>query len=153
MIDEARREGKTVHFATLMDSCHLINAELDKTFPKMQRTCCTTWGWDVVKHDSSSHAVFTEQGFSASHRVEDAPKLLGLSASAKKPPPKIMGQYSRSRGTPKEICSDTSRVGLGTTTGWGKVPNCYCLFIHREKGTFLSVYVDDIKKWEERRTI
>ena len=30
--------------------------------------------------------------------------------------------------------------------GWGKVPNWECLFVHREKGLFLSVYVDDIKK-------
>ena len=29
--------------------------------------------------------------------------------------------------------------------GWEKIPNCECLFVHREKGLFLSVYVDDIK--------
>ena len=29
--------------------------------------------------------------------------------------------------------------------GWEKVSNCECLFVHREKGLFLSVYVDDIK--------
>ena len=28
---------------------------------------------------------------------------------------------------------------------WEKIPNCECLFVHREKGLFLSVYVDDIK--------
>ena len=26
-----------------------------------------------------------------------------------------------------------------------KIPNWECLFVHREKGLFLSVYVDDIK--------
>ena len=26
-----------------------------------------------------------------------------------------------------------------------KIPNWECLFLHREKGLFLSVYVDDIK--------
>ena len=26
-----------------------------------------------------------------------------------------------------------------------KIPNCECLFVHRERGLFLSVYVDDIK--------
>ena len=26
-----------------------------------------------------------------------------------------------------------------------KNPNCECLFVHREKGLFLSVYVDDIR--------
>ena len=31
--------------------------------------------------------------------------------------------------------------------GWEKIPNweCLCLFVHREKGLFLSVYVDDLK--------
>ena len=29
--------------------------------------------------------------------------------------------------------------------GWEKVPNWECLFVHREKGLFSSVYVDDIK--------
>ena len=29
--------------------------------------------------------------------------------------------------------------------GWVKVPNWECLFVHREKRLFLSVYVDDIK--------
>ena len=29
--------------------------------------------------------------------------------------------------------------------GWEKLPNWECLFVHREKGLFLSVYVDDIK--------
>ena len=28
---------------------------------------------------------------------------------------------------------------------WEKVPNCESLFVHREKGLFLSVYVDDIR--------
>ena len=27
--------------------------------------------------------------------------------------------------------------------GWEKIPNWECLFVHREKGLFLSVYVDD----------
>ena len=29
--------------------------------------------------------------------------------------------------------------------GWEKIPNWECLFVHRERGLFLSVYVDDIK--------
>ena len=33
---------------------------------------------------------------------------------------------------------------------WEKIPNWECLFVHREKGLFLSVYVDDIKNWLER---
>ena len=34
--------------------------------------------------------------------------------------------------------------------GWEKIPNWECLFVHREKGLFLSVFVDDIKiGWKE----
>ena len=29
--------------------------------------------------------------------------------------------------------------------GWEKIPNWECFFVHREKGLFISVYVDDIK--------
>ena len=36
--------------------------------------------------------------------------------------------------------------------GWEKIPNWECLFVHREKGLFLSVFVDD-KKWLERNKI
>ena len=45
--------------------------------------------------------------------------------------------------------------------GWEKIPNWECVFVHREKGLFLSVYVDDIKlagkkqnieNWLERNT-
>ena len=47
VIDEARTSGATVHFVSLMDICHLLRG-------------------DIVKDDSGSYAVFTEQGSSAS---------------------------------------------------------------------------------------
>ena len=38
--------------------------------------------------------------------------------------------------------------------GWEKIPNWECLFVHREKGLFLSEYVDDItlagKKYRDK---
>ena len=35
--------------------------------------------------------------------------------------------------------------------GWEKIPNWECLFVLREKGLFLSVYVDDMKiGWKEK---
>ena len=37
--------------------------------------------------------------------------------------------------------------------GWEKVPNWECLFVHREKGLFLSVYVDEHKiGWKETKS-
>ena len=37
--------------------------------------------------------------------------------------------------------------------GWEKVSNWECLFVHREKGLFLSVYVDDIKLAGKKRNL
>ena len=37
--------------------------------------------------------------------------------------------------------------------GWGKIPHWECLFVHREKGLFFSVYVDDIKLAGKRQNI
>ena len=37
--------------------------------------------------------------------------------------------------------------------GWEKIPNWECLFVHREKGLFLFVYVDDIKSAGKKQNI
>ena len=41
VIDEARTKGAKVHFASLMDICHVKNAELETKAPKIQRSSCT----------------------------------------------------------------------------------------------------------------
>ena len=41
VIEEARTKGIKVHFASLMDICHLKNAELVTKAPKIQRSSCT----------------------------------------------------------------------------------------------------------------
>ena len=56
VIAEARNEGTTVHFASLMDICHLKNSELE---PKYKGRVVLRG--DIVKDDSCSYAVFTEQ--------------------------------------------------------------------------------------------
>ena len=38
VIEESRRKGKTAHFGTLMDLCHLKHAELAKEKTQIQRT-------------------------------------------------------------------------------------------------------------------
>ena len=35
--------------------------------------------------------------------------------------------------------------------GWEQFSNWECSFVHREKGLFLSVYVDDISGWKETK--
>ena len=64
VIDEARTSGAKVHFAALMDICHLKNAELETRHQKYKGRVVLRG--DIVKDDSGSHAVFTEQGSSAS---------------------------------------------------------------------------------------
>ena len=41
VIDEARTSGAKEHFASLMDICHLKNAQLDEKTPKIQRSSCS----------------------------------------------------------------------------------------------------------------
>ena len=109
VIDEARTKGIKVHFASLMDICHLKNAELEAKHQKYKNRVVLRG--DVVKDVSGSYAVFTEQGSSASQMtaakimdiisrlpgcdgqaadavsaytqvtMEDAPKLLKISKS------------------------------------------------------------------------
>ena len=64
VIDEARTAGATVHFASLMDMCHLKNAELEPKHQKHKGRVVLRG--DIVKDNSGSYAVFTEQGSSAS---------------------------------------------------------------------------------------
>ena len=64
VIEEARTTGATVHFSSLMDICHLKNAELEAKHQKYKGRVVLRG--DIVKDNSGSYAVFTEQGSSAS---------------------------------------------------------------------------------------
>ena len=64
MIAEARNKGRKVHFSSLMDLCHLKNSELEPQYQKNKGRVVLRG--DIVKDDSGSYAVFTEQGSSAS---------------------------------------------------------------------------------------
>ena len=65
VILEAQKEQRTVQFGTLMDICHLKNAELEPKLQKWQGRVVLRG--DIVKDGSGAYAVFTEQGSSASH--------------------------------------------------------------------------------------
>ena len=60
---QGRRAEKFI-FASLMDICHLKNAELETKHQKYKGRVVLRG--DIVKDDSGSYAVFTEQGSSAS---------------------------------------------------------------------------------------
>ena len=64
VIDEARTAGAKVHFASLMNICHLNNAELEAKHQNYKGRVVLRG--DIEKDDSGSYAVFTEQGSSAS---------------------------------------------------------------------------------------
>ena len=76
MIDKARTSGATVHFASLMDMCHLKNAELEAKHQKYKGRVVLRG--DIVKDDSGSYALFTEQGSSASQKP--AAKVMDITA-------------------------------------------------------------------------
>ena len=191
VIDEARTEGAKVHFASLMDICHLKNAELETKHQKYKGRVVLRG--DIVKDDSGSHAAVFTEGSSASQKtaakvmdiisrllgcagqaadavsaytqvkMEDAPKLLKIpksecpdiwirlprhiwpkSWSSMEDPvvPLKRNLYGHLlAGLPRE----RQFVKVLLKHGWEKIPNWECLFVHREKGLYLSVYVDDIK--------
>ena len=64
VIEEARNKGRKVHFASLMDLCHLKDSELEPQYQKYKGMVVLRG--DIVKDDSGSYAVFTEQGSSPS---------------------------------------------------------------------------------------
>ena len=186
VIDEARTSGATVHFASLMDICNLKNAELEVKHQKYKGRVVLRG--DVVKDNSGSYAVFTEQGSSASQMtaanfMDIISRLLGcdgqaadavsasengrcsqivknskigvsrhLDSSTTTQMAKIMVQCGRPRcsrnlhGHPLAgLLWERQFENILLKHGWEKIPNWECLFVHREKGLFLSVYVDDIK--------
>ena len=63
------RRAQKVIFASLMDTCHLENGELEAKHQKYKGRVVLRG--DIVKDDSGSYAVFTEQGSSASQMTMD----------------------------------------------------------------------------------
>ena len=74
VIDEARTKGVKVHFAPLTDTRHLKNAESEAKHQKYKGRAVLRG--DIVKNDSGSYAVFTEQGSSASQMT--AAKIMDI---------------------------------------------------------------------------
>ena len=156
---------------------------------------------DIVKDDSGSYAVFTEQGSSASQmtaakvmdiisrlpgcdgqaadavsaytqvKIEDIPKSL---KNLKSECPDIWIRLPRHQWPESWSSIEDPVVPLERNLyghplagllwkwqlekillqhGWEKVSNWECLFVHRQKGLFLSVYVDDIKLAGKKQNI
>ena len=76
VIKEAQKNNTKVHFASLMGSCHLKNSESEPQFQKYKGRVVLRG--NIVKDDSGAHAVFTEQGSSASQMT--AAKVMDVTA-------------------------------------------------------------------------
>ena len=199
VIDAARTKGIKVHFASLMDICHLKNAELETMHQKYKGRVVLRG--DTVKDDSGSYAVFPEQGSSASQmtatkvmdiisklpgcagqaadaisaytqvKMEDAPKLLKIPKSEcpdmwiRLPRHKWPKSWSSMEDpvVPLErnlyghplagLLWERQFEKIQLKYGWEKLSNRECLFVHREKRLFLSVFVDDIKLAGKKQNI
>ena len=64
VIKEGQKNNNKVHFASLMELCHLKNSELETQIQKYKGRVVLRG--DIVKDDSGAFAVLSEQGLSAS---------------------------------------------------------------------------------------
>ena len=111
VIDEARTSGAKVHFASLMDICHLKNAELEAQHQKYKGRVVLRG--DFVKDDSGSYAVFTEQGSSASQMtaakiMDIISRLQGLRWTSSR---RSIGVYPSENGRCSQII-ENSQIGV-----------------------------------------
>ena len=187
----AGTKGAKVHFASVMDTCHSKNAELEAKHQNFKGRVVLRG--DIVKDDSGSCAASqmtaakvmdiisrllgcTGQAADAVSaytqvKMEDAPKLL---KGPKSECPDIWIRLPRHKWPKSWASIEDPVVLLGRNLhgyplagllwerqfekillqhGWEKVPNWECLFVHRQKGLFLSVYVDDIKLAGKKQNI
>ena len=112
-IKEAQKNNTKVHFASLMDLCHLKNSELERQVQKHKGRVVLRG--DIVKDDSGAYAVFTEQGSSASQmttaKVMDViarqPDIDGQAADATSAYTKVtMEDAQKLLKIPKSECPD-----------------------------------------------
>ena len=124
MIDEARTTGAKDHFASLMDICHLKNAEVEAKHQRYKGR--VTLQGDIVKNDSGSYAVFTKQGSSASQMT--AAKILD-----------IISRLPGCAGQAADAVSAYTQVKMGDAPKLLKIPKSECpdigfVYHHDESG-------------------
>ena len=112
MIAEARNEGRRVHFASLMDHCHLKNSELEPQFQKYKGRVVLRG--DFAQDHSGSYAVFAEQGSSASQMT--AAKVMD-----------IISRLPGCAGQAADAVSAYTRVKLEDEPTLWKIPKSKCL--------------------------
>ena len=111
VIEETRHKGVKVHFASLMDICQLNNAELEAMHQKYKRRVVLRG--DIVKDDSGSYAVFTEQGSSTSQMT--ATKIMD-----------VISRLPGCDGQAADAVSAYTRVKMEAAPDLLKIPKSEC---------------------------
>ena len=111
VIDEARSKGRQVHFAALMDQCHLKNSELEPQYQKYKGRVVLRC--DIVKDESGAYAVFTEQGSPSSHMT--AAKVMD-----------IISRLPGCSGQAADEVSDYTQVKMEDASTLSKNPKSEC---------------------------
>ena len=70
VINEARTKGAKVHFASLMDICHLKNAELEAKHQKYKGRVALRG--DIVKDDSGTISISNDSSKSHGYYIQTA---------------------------------------------------------------------------------
>ena len=117
VIDEAWTKGEKVHLASLRDLCHLKNAELEAKHQKYKGRVVLRG--DIVKDNSGSYSVFTEQGSSASQMT--AAKIMD-----------IITRLPGCDGQAADAVSAYNQVKIEDAHKWLKIPKSECpdIWIH-----------------------
>ena len=190
VIDEARTKGAKVPFASLVDICHMKNAELEaKHLNKQGSSCTPRWYCErrfrilcsIHRNDSSkSHgyylqiarvrrtgrrsiSLFQSESGRCSQIVEKKKtnrnvQTIGFVYHDTKglnhgPVWKTQSERNLYGHPLARLCWERQFEKILLKHGWEKIPNWECLFVHREKGLFLSVCVDDLKLAGKKQNI
>ena len=193
-------KNRFTSLANMLDSCIERLTPLVASKKKKYKGQVVLRG-DIVKNDSGSYAVVTEQGSSASQMtaakvmdiISRLPGCSGQAADAVSAFPQVnMEDAPTFLKIPNSVCPDIwirlpkhkwpkswssmedpvvllERKLYGHLLAgllwerqfekillkyvWEKVSNWECFFVHREKGLFLSVYVDDVKLAGKKQNI
>ena len=166
VIDEARTKGIKVHFASLMDICHLKNAEFETKHQKYQGRVVLR-GHIVKDESGGEYSVSLHPGQNGRCTTTES-RIRSLNVQTfgfvyhdttgqnLGPVWKIQSFFLN------EICMvilwqdlwDRQFEKKRLQHGWEKVSHCVCAYLYTvNKGLLLSVYVDDTKLAGKKRNL
>ena len=157
VIAEARNKGPTIHYASSMDLCHLKNWEFEPQFQKYKGRVVLQAYQDAQDMQQMQYLLTPRSKWKMHHVYERSEKSECPDIWIRLPTHKWPKSWSSMEDpvVPLErnlyghllagLLWERQFEKILLKHGWEKIPNCECLFVHREEGLFLSVHVDDIK--------